>query len=183
MPILFTCFCCLIQGNCIFCKWNMGSQETEPELWCVKVSAGTTGLQWQRLNATLPATVHSAYSAPLWIQTCFFLIHPNEVTQCTTLHTCALEPKTPGHLPNQRKSSKKTQEPFSKRRKDWNLYNWCILSLISWGVCPDPSVVSSVSLQYTVWVSQRKHSLTAGTKLQIMLYSNSSLNKKYVCNR
>lgn len=183
MPILFTCFCCLIQGNCIFCKWNMGSQETEPELWCVKVSAGTTGLQWQRLNATLPATVHSAYSAPLWIQTRFFLIHPNEVTQCTTLHTCALEPKTPGHLPNQRKSSKKTQEPFSKRGKDWNLYNWCILSLISWGVCPDPSLVSSVSLQYRVWVSQRKHSLTAGTKLQIMLYSNSSLNKKYVCNR
>lgn len=118
MLTLFVCFCGKVRGKCIFRKGLpqkqleygvVSLQETEAQL--VTLGCSVTG-------PLPPASYGTLCSISIRPNPTLFLSMPShEGARCTPLHMCALEPKSPGHLPRQKPSSKNTQAPFGEEQE------------------------------------------------------------------
>lgn len=97
------------------------------------------------------------------------LLLPHPPRLHSTRRSCVLQTETPGHLPNQKEPSRKTQV------EDWNSLH-SFLKHHGWGYLL--TVLLSV---LSVCSADTSAALLLREKLKVALYLNSSLNKNYVC--
>lgn len=164
MLILFICFCRLVPGERIFSrffhgsKWNTGSslcRKQRQNGWCARGSAGDSNVTVAQAQCGLSIARKANLLLP----------HPPRLH--STRRSCVLQTETPGHLPNQKEPSRKTQV------EDWNSLH-SFPKHHGWGYLL--TVLLSV---LSVCSADTSAALLLREKLKVVLYFNSSLNQNY----